>query len=33
MQIPQAVRDLIATGPNAHLIPLNADGSPQVTVV
>ena len=33
MQIPQSVRDLIATGPNAHLITLNTDGSPQVTVV
>ena len=33
MQIPQSVRDLIATGPNTHLITLNTDGSPQVTVV
>lgn len=31
--IPDSVRALIATGPNAHLTTLNADGSPQVTVV
>jgi len=33
MTIPESVRALIATGPNAHLTTLNADGSPQVTVV
>jgi PPOX class probable F420-dependent enzyme len=33
MAIPDSVRDLIATGPYAHLTTLNADGSPQVTVV
>jgi PPOX class probable F420-dependent enzyme len=31
MKIPQHVRDLIASGPLAHLVTLNADGSPQVT--
>src|SRR4030095_14984440 len=33
MTIPESVRALVATGPNAHLTTLNADGSPQVTVV
>ncbi len=33
MQIPQSIRELIAQGPNAHLTTLNADGSPQVTLV
>jgi PPOX class probable F420-dependent enzyme len=33
MIIPDAVRQLVATGPLAHLTTLNADGSPQVTVV
>ena len=33
MTIPEPVRKLIATGPMAHLITLNSDGSPQVTVV
>ena len=33
MQIPESIRDLIATGPQAHLTTLNPDGSPQVTVV
>src|SRR5689334_20845296 len=33
MQIPESVRSLIATGPNAHFVTLNPDGSPQVTVV
>lgn len=28
-----AARDLIASGPLAHLVTLNADGSPQVSVV
>jgi hypothetical protein len=32
MTIPESVRALVATGPNAHLTTLNADGSPQVTV-
>jgi predicted pyridoxine 5'-phosphate oxidase superfamily flavin-nucleotide-binding protein len=31
--IPQSVHELIATGPYAHLTTLNADGSPQVSVV
>ena len=31
--IPQAIHDLVATGPYAHLMTLNADGSPQVSVV
>jgi hypothetical protein len=33
MQISESVRELIATGPSAHLTTLNPDGSPQVTVV
>ena len=33
MTIPPEIRDLIATGPLAHLTTLNADGSPQVSVV
>ena len=33
MLIPDALRDLIATGPLVHLTTLNQDGSPQVTVV
>jgi PPOX class probable F420-dependent enzyme len=33
MTIPESVRALIATGPNAHLTTLNPDGGPQVTVV
>jgi PPOX class probable F420-dependent enzyme len=33
MTIPDSVRNLIATGPLAHLTTLNSDGSPQVTVV
>lgn len=33
MKIPNSVRDLIASAPLAHLTTLNADGSPQVTVV
>jgi hypothetical protein len=33
MQIPQSVRDLVATGPLAHLTTINPDGSPEVTVV
>ncbi|WP_329140399.1 PPOX class F420-dependent oxidoreductase [Streptomyces sp. NBC_01476] len=31
--LPQELRDLIASGPMAHLSTINADGSPQVTVV
>jgi PPOX class probable F420-dependent enzyme len=31
--LPERLRDLIETGPLAHLVTLNADGSPQVTVV
>lgn len=33
MKIPDSVKALIATAPLAHLTTLNADGSPQVTVV
>src|ERR1051325_4198435 len=33
MNIPDSVRELIATGPHAHLTTLNPDGSPQVTVI
>lgn len=33
MEIPQEVQQLVATGPLAHLTTLNADGSPQVSVV
>jgi len=33
MVISEAIRSLIATGPLAHLTTLNADGSPQVSVV
>ena len=31
--LPERLRELIASGPLAHLVTLNADGSPQVTVV
>ena len=31
--LPDPVRELIESGPLAHLVTLNADGSPQVTVV
>ena len=31
--IPESVRKLIASGPYAHLTTLNADGSPQLSVV
>jgi PPOX class probable F420-dependent enzyme len=31
--IPLAVSDLLATSPLGHLVTVNADGSPQVTVV
>jgi len=33
MKIPQSVRELLPRAPLAHLTTLNADGSPQVTVV
>jgi PPOX class probable F420-dependent enzyme len=33
MTIPDEIRQLIDTGPLAHLTTLNADGSPQVSVV
>jgi PPOX class probable F420-dependent enzyme len=33
MTLPESVRALIATGPPAYLTTLNADGSPQVTLV
>jgi PPOX class probable F420-dependent enzyme len=31
--LPTELRDLIASGPLAHLSTINADGSPQVTVI
>ncbi len=33
MKIPQSIRDLIQSGTPAHLVTLNPDGSPQVTLV
>jgi PPOX class probable F420-dependent enzyme len=33
MKIPAEIRDLIEAGTPAHLVTLNPDGSPQVTVV
>ena len=33
MKIPQSIRQLIETGPLAHLTTLNSSGGPQVTVV
>jgi PPOX class probable F420-dependent enzyme len=33
MKIPQSVRKLIESGVPAHLVTLNPDGSPQVTVI
>lgn len=33
MQLPEAARQLIEAGAHAHLVTLNPDGSPQVTVV
>lgn len=33
MKIPQSVRNLIESGTPAHLVTLNPDGSPQVTIV
>lgn len=32
MDIPQSVRDLLATGPLGHLITLDEDGTPHVTL-
>lgn len=32
MKIPPIVRELIESGPIAHVVTLNADGSPQVTL-
>ena len=32
-ELPHELRDLIASGPMAHLSTVNADGSPQVTVI
>jgi PPOX class probable F420-dependent enzyme len=32
MQIPRALQELIGRAPIAHLVTLNADGSPQVTM-
>jgi PPOX class probable F420-dependent enzyme len=31
--LPRELRELIASGPMAHLTTINADGSPQVTVI
>lgn len=33
MHIPQALRDLIESGTDAHLVTMNKDGSPHVTIV
>jgi PPOX class probable F420-dependent enzyme len=33
MKIPQSVRQVIASGALAHMVTLNPDGSPQVTLV
>jgi len=33
MQIPESIHALIASAPQAHLTTLNANGSPQVTLV
>jgi PPOX class probable F420-dependent enzyme len=33
MKLPNALRSLIESGPLAHLVTLNPDGSPQVTLV
>lgn len=33
MKIPQEIKDLIESGAPAHLVTLNPDGSPQVTLV
>ncbi|WP_018638890.1 pyridoxamine 5'-phosphate oxidase family protein [Parafrankia elaeagni] len=31
--LPQSLKDLVASGPSAHLSTINADGSPQVSVM
>jgi PPOX class probable F420-dependent enzyme len=33
MKLPQELKDLIESGVHAHLVTMNKDGSPQVTVV
>jgi PPOX class probable F420-dependent enzyme len=33
MALPERIRALVESGPLAHLVTLNADGSPQVTMV
>ena len=33
MQIPQPLKDLIESGRDAHLVTMNKDGSPHVTIV
>ncbi len=33
MNIPQELKDLIASGAHAHLVTMNKDGSPHVTIV
>jgi PPOX class probable F420-dependent enzyme len=33
MKLPESARSLIKSGAHAHLVTLNADGSPQVTLV
>ena len=33
MKLPDSARKLIETGAHAHLVTLNSDGSPQVTIV
>jgi PPOX class probable F420-dependent enzyme len=33
MEIPDSVRELVESGPLAHLATINRDGSPQVTVI
>ena len=33
MKIPESIRTLIEAGAHAHLVTLNPDGSPQVTIV
>jgi len=33
LKLPESVRTLIEPGPPAHLVTLNPDGSPQVTIV
>jgi PPOX class probable F420-dependent enzyme len=33
MKLPESARELIESGAHAHLVTLNPDGSPQVTVV